>query len=224
MGKEKWTKKDKIACSIIFAVAILTFVVFFSTITMSYFFDSHQALDTVTAGNVNIVALGGPNNDGQIKFPEVLTPNTLYKVEDYMTGSNYDMLYRVQNKSNSGSIYVMVKLESNYLDLVRPRPDMTYSSGYSYWLSGGNYDPSWDGKTEYFYYMSPVANNATTEWLCRYWQVGNFTNELKGSQINMSITAYAVQAQGGAVLDLINNNVDGWQYAPQVFIDMVSAS
>jgi len=221
MEKEKWSKKDKIACSVIFAVAIITFVVFFSTITLSYFFDTHEAFDDITAGSVSIVVQGGPNNDGQIKFPEVLTPNTQYKVEDYMTGSNYDMMYRVQNKSTSGAVFVMLKLESNYLDLIRPSINRDYS--YTYWVCGTNYEDDWDGKTEYLYYMSAIGKDSTTNWLCKYWQVGNFERPLSGSQINMSITAYAVQAQGGAVLELIDDGTDGWQYAPQIFIDMVEA-
>ena len=97
MNTDKWTKKDKIACSIVFVVSVIVFVVFFSTMTLAYFFDTHTASDVITAGQVSIKAIGGPNNDGQIKFPEVLTPNTQYAVDNslYMTGSNQNMAYAV---------------------------------------------------------------------------------------------------------------------------------
>ena len=83
MRTRNWTRKDRAACIIIFTICVLTFVVFFSTITLSYFYDEHSASKFITAGEVNVVAMGGPSNDGRIQFPELLTPNTQYGVDKY---------------------------------------------------------------------------------------------------------------------------------------------
>lgn len=214
MGTDKWTKKDKIACSIVFVVSVVVFVVFFSTMTLAYFFDTHTASDVITAGQVSIKAIGGPNNDGQIKFPEVLTPNTQYSVNDslYMTGSNQNLAYAVQN-TGAIPIYVMVKVEGTYLDYILPTTYSDFSG--TYWAIGSGFEA--EDNTLYFFYMSPVTKNMTTRNLCSQWQTKNFTNAIAGEGISIKITAYAVQTQGDAVKDMIQGSIDGWQYAPQLF-------
>ena len=211
MSTKHWTKKDKIACTIIFVISILTFVVFLSTMTLSYFYDEHSASDIITAGTVSIKVTGGSDGNGSIEFPSVLTPNTLYNTSDYS-----ELIYRVTNTSTSGDIYLMLKLESANVKLIRPV--LKGSSTGHYFAVGGD-------NAEYLFYMTPLAKN-TAATLCTEWQVGNFTNAsaLDGSAITYTITAYAVQAQGGAVEALIAGNVDGWQYAPQIFRDMVANS
>lgn len=218
----KWTKKDKIACTIIFSIAIITFAVFFSGITLSYFFDTHTAFDTIEAGRVDIEIVGGANNDGQIKFPSVITPNTLYSIDDYMTGSNRDLALKVKNNSTSGPVFIMVKLTSDDLDVISP-VSYTDTRG-KYWVSG-------EGHPEYLYYMTALDQNDITNPLCYYWQVGNFDDPVKNDgqfpNISLKTNAYAVQAQGGAVLELINDTtstedaIKGWRFAPQIFRDMV---
>jgi len=215
MNTEKWTKKDKIACSIVFVISLVVFVVFFSTMTLAYFFDTHTASDVITAGQVSIKAIGGPNNDGQIKFPEVLTPNTQYSVgnSQYMTGSNQNMAYAVQN-TGVIPIYVMVKIEGGYLDYIVPT---TYHNSWSvnYWAIGNGFESI--DNTLYFFYMTQVAKGMNTTSLCQQWQTKNFTNAIAGSDVSIKITAYAVQAQGSAVKEMILGNIDGWQYAPEIF-------
>lgn len=213
MSTKNWTKKDKIACIIIFSICILTFVVFLSTMTLSYFYGEHSANGLITAGEVKIKAIGGPTNNGQIQFPEVLLPNTQYQVSDYVTNGNYDLAYSVLNEGTSGAVFVMVKLDSNYINVIRPTLKTQELGGY--WVSGVEHG-------EYLYYMKPLESNQQAS-LCSSWQVGNYTNALKGKAINYKITAYAVQVQGDAVDAMISGNVDGWQYAPQIFKDMVQA-
>lgn len=215
MEKQKWTKKDKIACSIIFAISITIFVVFFSSMTLSYFFDTHSASDLITAGSVSISLQGGPNGDGQIKFPEVLNPNSTYNVSDYVTGSNYDMGVSVKNTSTSGPVFIMVKLESEYLKYLRPV--LKIDSLGNYWIGGTTTSDS----EYYLYYMNAVGQGVSTEFICNSWQMGDYSRALSGSQVTMKITAYAIQSQGGAVLEMIAGNVDGWQNAPQLFVKMV---
>ena len=207
MNTKNWTKKDKVACIIIFVISILTFVVFLSTMTLSYFYDEHSASDFVTAGTVSIKVTGGSDGNGSIEFPSVLTPNTFYKTSEYNK-----LIYKVTNTSTSGDIYLMIKLESDYINLIRPSIDRNY------WVVGGD-------NAEYLYYIKPIARNTTVD-LCTSWQVGNFTNAtvMDGTAVTYKITAYAVQAQGGALEALIAGNVDGWQYAPQIFRDIIANS
>lgn len=217
MKQQSWTKKDKILSVAIFTVAIAVFVVFFSTVTFSYFFDTTSLSDTAVAGYVSIETLGGPNNDGKIKFPEVITPNTSYAIDNtlYMTGGNYNMGYSVKNNGQA-PVYVMVKLEGEHIDLIRPTSVSTYDG--KYWAVGQNFDLS---KEIYMYYMTSVEANVETAKLCDYWQVGNFDNLLAGKDVKIKITAYAVQSQGQAASEMIAGNIDGWQYAPALFKDMV---
>lgn len=205
MERKKWTKKDKIACITIFSICIITAVVFLSTMTLSYFFDTHSASQVITAGSVSIKVTGG-NSAGYIEFSDTLTPNTQYKVTD-------NTKLNIQNTSTSGAVFLMVKITSDYSRLIRPMLQATSWETGKYWVVGTNMD--------YFYYMSPLDTNYSCD-LCDGWQVGNITNAISGSSVEYKITVYAVQYQGGAVTSLINSNTDGWQYAPQIFKDMVS--
>ena len=205
MSTRNWTKKDRVACIIIFAICVLTFVVFFSTITLSYFYDEHSASKFITAGEVNIVAGGGPSNDGRIQFPELLAPNTQYKVSEYS-----DLKYTITNQSTSGDVYVMIKLSSSHIDWIRPVL-LSADTG-KYWVSGVE-------NTEYLFYMMPLGKGVSAQ-LTATWQVGNISQTIQGNQVSYTITAYAVQTQGDALKALIESNSDGWQYAPQIFKDM----
>ena len=204
MSAKNWTKKDRIASIVIFTICIVTFVVFFSTITLSYFYDEHSASKFLTAGEVNIVVSGGPSNDGRIQFPETILPNTQYSISE-----NTDLKYSISNKSTSGSVYVMLKIDSVYYDWIKPV--LAPSSDGDYWVIGA--------EMEYLYYMKPLEKNEQAD-LCSYWQIGNISNTIKGSTITYIITAYAVQTQGDALKALIESDSDGWQYAPQIFKDM----
>lgn len=210
MNTKHWTKQDRIACVIIFTICIITFVAFLSTMTLSYFYDTHSASGIITAAEVKIKAVGGPENNGQIQFPAVLTPNTQYSVSDYTTNGNYHLKYEVVNEGNSGTVYVMLKLESNYLDVIKPLLE-TVADG-RYWVTG-------DVHSEYLYYMTPLGVNQSAP-LCNTWQVGNMSTAIMGEAVTYKITAYAVQTQGTAINEMIAGNVDGWQYAPQIFKDM----
>ena len=212
MDTKKWTKKDKIACIVIFTICILTFIVFLSTMTLSYFYDDHSANGLIVAGEVKIKTIGGPTNNGQIQFPEILIPNTQYKVADYKTDSNYNLAYEVVNESTSGAVFVMLKLESDYFGIIKPTLKSQING--DYWVTGEN-------NSQYLYYMRPLDVGQQAS-LCDSWQVGNYTNALNGRAVNYKITAYAVQIQGTAVDELIASNVDGWQYAPQIFKDMTA--
>ena len=164
------------------------------------------------AGEVKIRTIGGPTNNGQIQFPEVLLPNTHYDVSDHKTGDNYNLAYEVVNESTSGAVFVMLKIESSYYDIIKPILNSQING--DYWVTG-------DGHSEYLYYMKPLEAGQQAA-LCSSWQVGNYGNALNGSAINYKITAYAVQIQGSAIDEMIAANVDGWQYAPQIFIDMTA--
>lgn len=209
MNTKNWTKKDKVACTIIFTICILTFVVFLSTMTLSFFYDEHSASDIITAGTVSISVTGGADGKGGIEFPEVLAPNTIYSTTDYPS-----LAYKVTNTSTSGSIYLMIKLSSENIYVIRPIMRVVTTND-KFVVGGDN--------AQYLFYMQPIAKNSTVQ-LTNSWQVGNFTNAIDGSQVTYKITAYAVQAQGGAVEALIAGQVDGWQYAPQVFRDMIARS
>ena len=208
MDTKNWSKKDRIACIIIFSICILTFVVFVSAMTLSYFYDTHSASGIITAGEVKIAALGGPSNDGKIQFPSVLAPNTQYFVED-----DNNLMYSVVNRSSTGSVFVMLKLESDYFNIVKPI--LEPNSDGSYWATG-------EGDSHYLYYMKPLEQGESA-LLCDAWQVGNISNLIKGSAITYTITAYAVQSQGDAVIALVDSNSDGWGNAPQIFVDMASS-
>ena len=205
MGAKNWAKKDKIACIIIFTICILTFVAFFSTITLSYFYDEHSASKFIVAGEVDIVALGGPNNDGKIQFPEVLNPNTQYLVSNYS-----GLRYEIKNQSTSGSVYVMLKITSDYFKWIKPI--IVAKSTGKYWVVA-------EGHSEYLYLMKPLEKGETVD-LASYWQVGNIPQSIQGNAVTYTITAYAVQTQGDALKALMESNSDGWQYAPQIFKDM----
>lgn len=210
MNSKSWTKQDRIACIIIFTICVITFVAFLSTMTLSYFYDTHSASGIITAANVKITAVGGPENNGQIQFPTVLLPNTQYGVSDYTTNGNFNLKYEVVNQGNSGSVYVMLKLESNYFDVIKPI--LKTSVDGRYWVTG-------DAHSEYLYYMIPLEVDHSAP-LCDSWQVGNISTAIMGSAVTYKITAYAVQTQGTAIKEMIAGGVDGWQYAPQIFKDM----
>ncbi len=205
MERKKWTRKDKIACITIFSICIITAVVFLSTMTLSYFFDTHSASQVITAGSVSIEVTGG-NSNGYIEFSDTLVPNTQYSVTN-------NTKLTIKNTSTSGAVFIMVKITSDYSRLIRPITTASSLVNGQYWVVGTNMD--------YFYYMSPLNQNYSCD-LCDGWQVGNITNAIGGSDVNYKLTVYAVQYQGGAVTALINSNTDGWQYAPQIFKDMVS--
>lgn len=207
MSTRNWTRKDRIACIVIFTICILTFVAFFSTITLSYFYDEHSASGFITAGEVDIVATGGPANDGRIQFPEILHPNTQYKTSEYS-----GLTYSVKNQGSSGPVYVMLKLESAHLDWIRPYLK-TEPTDNKYWVLGD------DGYSEYLYYMNPLGISESAV-LTTAWQVGNIPQSIQGQAVTYKITAYAVQTQGDALKALIESNSDGWQHAPQIFKDM----
>ena len=219
MNTKKWTRKDKIACTIIFVVSILTFVVFLSTMTLSYFYDEHSANKVIVAGKVSVkITVSGVEN-AKLQFPEILTPNTTYNVSEY-SGLNC----KVTNTSTSGNIYLMIKLKSEYIDIIRPITTISYNNVYFVYGNGTDdaSTPEVEDNCRYLFYMKSIGpwEYAT---LCDSWQVGNYTNKLKGSEIDYEITAYAVQTQGGAVQALMDGHVDGWQYAPEIFRNMVAA-
>ena len=164
----------------------------------------------LTAGNVSIKVSGGSDGNGSIEFPEVLTPNTQYSVID-----DTNLVYRVTNTGTS-SIYLMLKLESTYLDIIRPTLISNIYSEGKYFVCG-------EGHSEYLFYMKAVNKNENVT-LCTQWQVGNFTNDISGNSVDYKITAYAVQSEGGAIDAMIAGNVDGWQYAPEIFKTMAGVS
>lgn len=207
METKTWTKKDKIACVSIFVVAIIVFVTFLSTITLSFFYDIRTESDTITAGQANFTVSGGPNNDGVLSFPSPLTPNTYYLGSDYKTGNNLDMVFTIKNTSNFGAVYVMLQIDSDYWGYLNP----VLSSNWVYGKADG-----------YFFYMVALGKNASVNFNTG-WTTGNFTVPLMGSRVNMTFNTYVVQAEGGAVDELVLDSSSPWYYAPQVFIDMATA-
>jgi hypothetical protein len=107
----------------------------------------------------------------------------------------------------------MLKITSDYFRYIKPILGSNDTG--QYWVVGEG-----SGHSNYLYYMKPIAPNEEVV-LCNGWQVGNITNAIKGSAVTYTITAHAVQIQGGAINELMAGD-DGWQYAPQIFRDMVS--
>lgn len=195
---KSWTKKDKIACIIIFVMAVLTTVVFVSSITLSYLFDTHSVNGALTAGLVDFKFGGGTNNDGKIELPATISPNTEYIASKYS--------FTITNTSTSGAIFVYVKVEAN--DYIR----------------SVLYNDNWKGSTtdnSYYYYMAPVAQNSTITF-CTGFKTLDFGNINAGEKITITLTVGAVQAQGGACKAMIEDNVDGWGYAPTEFVTYVT--
>lgn len=196
---KSWTKKDKIACIIIFVMAVITTVVFVSSITLSYLFDTHSVNSAITAGLVDFKFTGGPNNDGKIQFPATISPNTIY------SGTNYT--FTITNTSTSGAIFIYVKVEAN--DYVRALPAST----------------TWLGSTtnnNYYFYKAAVSQN-TSVTFCTKFKTLDFGNTNAGEKVTVTLTVGAVQSQGGACTALINSSVDGWENAPTTFKNFVAS-
>ena len=196
---KSWTKKDKIACIIIFVMAVITTVVFVSSITLSYLFDTHSVNSAITAGLVDFKFTGGPNNDGKIQFPSTISPNTVY------SGANYT--FTITNTSTSGAIFIYVKVEAN--DYVRALPAST----------------TWLGSTtdnNYYFYKAAVPQNASITFCTRF-KTLDFGNANAGEKVTVTLTVGAVQAQGGACTALISGKVDGWENAPTAFASFVAS-
>jgi len=210
---QTWTKKDKIACIFIFTIAILTFVTFLSTITLSYFYDKHTVNDIVTAGKVSITVKGGHDGNGTIKFPDVITPYTSYRTDSYP-----ELAYTVKNTSTSGAIFLMLEVRNNFDGVIIPTRHGMNSHQYFY---QGDPDATYaegDSATNYLFYYEPLLyNNSVT--VIQSWYVGNIGNDISGNDVSITITAHAVQVQGGA----IEHMQGGWQYAPAEFIEMTEA-
>lgn len=200
--KKQWTKQDRIACITIFAICVITFVSFLSAMTLSYFFDTHTAENILTSGEVKISVSGGPNNDGQIQFPLVVMPNTQYSAID-----DPNLKYTILNEGTSGTVYVMVKLDSTYSNIIMPTVNEN-------WVTGEG-----EGGSTYLFYMGKLDIGQSIT-LCDYWQIGNYENSIDGRTVTYTITAKAIQTQGSALSNMILASQGGWQYAPQIFKDM----
>ena len=190
---KSWTKKDKIACIIIFAMAIFTTITFVSSITFSFLFDTHSVSDAITAGKVEL------NVAGPIQFPTVVTGNTVY------SGTNYTL--KVTNKSTSGDVYIYVCYEGNAF--VKPIPNGTN------WLGGDT-----DLTKNYFFYKDKVPAG-TTITFCEAFRTLDIGNSVEGTAVNVNFTVGAVQAQAGACKALIDSGVEGWKNAPTAFIALL---
>jgi len=196
-----WTKKDRIACVIIFVMAIVITITFVSSITLSYLFDTHSVSDAITAGKVQFTLGGGPSSDGKIKFADVLSPNTTY------TGTNYTLT--IKNTSTSGAVYVYVYVEAS--DVIKPIPKS------SLWLGGDT-----EATKGYFFYKGTIAQDATLTF-CDAFRTLDFGNPEAGQAVTLNVTVGAVQSQAGACKALINGGVEGWANAPAAFKTYVGA-
>lgn len=191
---KNWTKKDKIACIIIFAMAILTTITFVSSITYSFLFDTHSVSDAITAGKVSL------NLTGPIQFPTTITGNTVY------SGANYTL--NITNTSTSGAVYVYVCFEGN--DFIRPIPKDTD------WCGGDT-----DETKNYFFYKGKVTIGSTITF-CEAFRTLDIGNSVENSAVNINFTVGAVQAQAGACEALIQGGVEGWANAPASFVSYLA--
>ncbi len=170
--------KRRIAFNItVFSVAVMFLLMLCCNVSLAYLGGSDSGSD----GNMVIANL----NVGvtyTLNFGDTLLPNTTY-----VDTTKYKLT--IKNTGNNGTIYLKVKFNTNIGDAIRPilnEPALWDNSGTD---------------NNVYYYLSTLSANATKDFLKGFITANAFDNSVRGAQVDIGFTVYAIQAQNGAVLE-----------------------